>query len=259
LGRFERPAPYPAFQAESVTARYVTVPSVEPPTHVLFDFFGTLVEYSASRTAQGYAQAYDLLTQSGSKLSYEQFLSLWELTFLEFERSSEVSLVEFSMDDVCTEFLRRAIASPTRFALIRQFRDTYLNEWNQGVTYVSGVPLLLAELRQRYNLVLITNTHHAALVRNHLDQMNVSQYFSTVVTSVDFGKKKPSPEIFAHALELSEGTAKTSVYVGDSFVADYQGAHKAGMRCLLIDPTERFEIRQSARIGSVLELRKHLL
>jgi len=40
-------------------------------THVLFDFFGTLVEYSPSRTDQGYDRSFSLLRDAGLRLGYE--------------------------------------------------------------------------------------------------------------------------------------------------------------------------------------------
>jgi putative hydrolase of the HAD superfamily len=225
----------------------------------LFDFFGTLVDYSESRTEQGYAQSYDLLVTSGSSLEYEQFLLTWDHVFREFERASDLNLDEFSMEDVCEEFLRWALPAAPNEAVIGHFRDVYLAEWNKGVEYLPGVPALLADLFERYNLVLVTNTHHAKLVSFHLFQMEVSQYFSAVVTSIQHGKKKPSPEIFAHALNISGGSRASSVYVGDSFEADYYGATNAGIDCLLIDPLQRYDVPQSSRINSILDIRNFLL
>ena len=106
----------------------------------------------------------------------------------------------------------------------------------QGVWYIPGVQELLVELAESFTLVLVTNTHHAPLVHNHLQAMGVAHHFATVVTSVEHGKRKPSACIFEQALALSAGNPETSVYVGDTFAADYLGATDAGLRCLLIDP-----------------------
>lgn len=235
------------------------VPYVPPLTHVLFDFFGTLVSYSASRVDQGYPRSHDLLLKAGTSLTYQQFLSLWDLVFREFDEASDAQLIEFSMDDVCEAFLRRALHDTPSATTVRQFRDVYLNEWNKGVEYIPGASDLLADLHDRYALVLVTNTHHAEVVFSHLSVMDITQYFSAVVTSVEYGKKKPSPELFSHALSISGGIANSSVHVGDSFAADYKGAASAGIDCFLIDPCERFPIPQSARINHVLDIRERLL
>ncbi len=54
-----------------------------PAPTVLFDFFGTLVHYSASRTEQGYHRTLAVLHETGVDLSYQGFLDTWS-------RASEV-------------------------------------------------------------------------------------------------------------------------------------------------------------------------
>ena len=46
-------------------------------THLLFDFFGTLVDYSASWTEQGYPRSHALVRSRGSDIQYERFLAEW--------------------------------------------------------------------------------------------------------------------------------------------------------------------------------------
>ena len=78
-------------------------------SHLIFDFFGTLVRYSASRTAQGYPGSHALLRDAGCALDYAAFLALWDETASGFERDAERTLREFSMEDVCGAFLERAL------------------------------------------------------------------------------------------------------------------------------------------------------
>jgi FMN phosphatase YigB (HAD superfamily) len=102
---------------------------------------------------------------------------------------------------------------------------------------------------------LVTNTHHADLVRDHLKAMDAAQYFSTVVHSVEHGKRKPSRSIFESAIPRSDGRPESSVYVGDSYATDYLGAIEAGLRGLLIDPEHRHDVPQSDRLAHVFETR----
>ena len=44
---------------------------------ILFDFFGTLVEYSPSRVEQGYHATHELLLKEGVDISYAAFLENW--------------------------------------------------------------------------------------------------------------------------------------------------------------------------------------
>jgi putative hydrolase of the HAD superfamily len=126
------------------------------------------------------------------------------------------------------------------------------------VQYLPGVPEVLAHLAERFTLVLVTNTHHADLVHGHLHAMGADRCFVVVVTSVEHGKRKPSPCIFDHALMRSGGTAEGALYVGDSFSCDYRGAVAAGMRPLLIDPDRRHDVPEGDRLSHVLEAPERL-
>ncbi|MCG8591067.1 MAG: HAD family hydrolase [Proteobacteria bacterium] len=226
-------------------------------THLLFDFFGTLVEYSASRTEQGYGRSYALLRSAGAPLGYDEFLSQWSRISEEFDAAAERSRREFSMLELVDAFLGRV--SPVHDdALVRNFADTYVSEWNRGVRYLPGVRELLARLHGRFTLAVITNTHDSTLVPRHLERMDVSGYFQHVVTSVEFGARKPAPEIFQHALGLLGAAAEDCVYVGDNYEADYRGAMAAGIRPLLIDPAETAPVGPETRLGSVLEVERHV-
>lgn len=227
-------------------------------THVLLDFFGTLIAYSPSRVAQGYPRSFALVRGEGASLDYPGFLERWDRTSEALEQSAEQSHDEYPMDAACARFLADVLGRPVEDELVVRFRDTYLSEWNKGVAHIPGVSELLAELAQRYTLVLVSNTNHAEFVRAHLRAMDVAHRFTAIVTSIEHGKRKPSPAIFEHALACSGGERAAATYVGDSFAADYLGARGAGLRCLLIDPERRHNVPDSDRLATILELRDRL-
>ena len=227
-------------------------------THVLFDFFGTLVAYSASWTEQGFQRSHALLLARGAELDYDEFLERWDGLFADFEDRAQRSLEEYSMNTVCTEFLRRVLPGDPDAETVAALRDTYLGEWNKGVRYLPGVQEMLAALAERFVLVLVTNTHHAEVVHTHLRAMNVARHFADVITSVEHGRRKPSACIFERALAQSGGSRDVAAYVGDSFVADYGGATSAGLRCLLIDPKRRRDLPERDRLNDILEVSARL-
>jgi len=222
-------------------------------THVLFDFFGTLVDYSPSRTEQGYERSFELLQAAGCKLDYQAFLSLWSEVSAEFDEVAERTGREFSMVNLGRVFLRRVIETPAD-RIVHEFVQTYVAEWNKGVRYFEELPAMLARLSHTFELAVITNTHDADLVPFHLGRMGVADLFSHVVTSVEVGKRKPAPEIFQHALGVLQVEAEDCVYVGDSYEADYAGAQSVGIRGLLIDPHCGEPIAPLDRLRSIFEL-----
>jgi len=223
-------------------------------THLLFDFFGTLVAYSASLVEQGFHGSYALLQEAGSQTTYAGFLDRWEATFRDFDSLAQRDLREFSMDAVCEAFLQSLLGRQPDEMTVTRFRDTYLAEWNKGVAYVPGVTELLAALVERFTLAVVTNTHHAELVHQHLSAMGVESYFSAVVTSVEHGMRKPSRCIFDRALACTGGRPDATVHIGDSFSADYRGATDAGLRGFLIDPESRHDIPEADRLAQVLDV-----
>jgi putative hydrolase of the HAD superfamily len=115
--------------------------------------------------------------------------------------------------------------------------------------YDDVIPVL-AELRAMgLKLGLVSNTSRdlGAFVR-HFD-LDVDAW----VSSGSHGKVKPSPLIFAAALELLGVAARHAVMVGDSVEDDVEGAKAAGMRAFLLDRAGRYPAR-AGRIESLREL-----
>jgi putative hydrolase of the HAD superfamily len=225
-------------------------------THLFFDFFGTLVDYSASRVEQGYEQSHQILTDAGSDLSYDEFLRLWDHVAGRFDADAEKSLVEYSMNQVCGAFLDQVLDDLTSSDILEAFIARYLAEWNRGVVYLPGLPAMLDRLSRRYQFVVITNTHCADLVPEHLRRMGIASRFEAVITSIEHGRRKPHADIFFHALSQVGAVPENSAYIGDSFHADYQGSRAAGMVAYLIDPDGTNPVPAPARLTDIFELER---
>jgi putative hydrolase of the HAD superfamily len=102
--------------------------------------------------------------------------------------------------------------------------------------YEDALPVL-AELRGRgLRLGLVSNTSRDLGAFVHHFGLDVDAW----VSSGSHGKVKPSPLIFAAALELLGVAAEDSVMVGDSLEDDVEGARACGMRAILLDRAGRF-------------------
>ena len=228
------------------------------PTHVLFDFFGTLVDYSASRTEQGYHASHRLVTDLGADLDYERFLDEWTRVCADHDRRSDADDREYSMRDVGTAFLRDVCGREPTPDDVETFAETYVEEWNTGVRYLSGIADLVAEMGRRYRLAVVTNTHHAPLVPRHLEAMGLRSAFAAVVTSVEVGWRKPHPRIYRAALDALGIAAGEAVFVGDTYNADFVGPTHAGMRAYLIAREGAAPVPSDHRLTSILQLPERL-
>ena len=227
--------------------------------HIFFDFFGTLVAYSPSRRDQGYSISHKILKDAGATHSYDEFLDLWCIVSEEFDTSAEKTHREFSMMEVGEAFLQRMFEQQPQAELTSRFVNAYLAEWNKGVRYLPDLSKFVERMSKRYRLGVITNTSDSEIVLNHLEQTGVRGLFDVVVTSVEFGLRKPHPDIFHFAMREVGAGPQSSAYVGDSFEADYRGALAAGMRPFLIDPQNSSPVAEEARLANLFDLEQRLV
>lgn len=126
----------------------------------------------------------------------------------------------------------------------------------------AGVGELLAELRRRYPLALVSNYPCGRAIRDGLAQLGIAACFRTVVVSGDVGWVKPDPRPFAAALAVLGVTPETLLFVGDNWLADVQGAKRLGMRAVLTTQFEPYasyparpgDSQPDARIACLAEL-----
>ncbi len=111
---------------------------------------------------------------------------------------------------------------------------------------------VLDELRKDYKLLLLTNGS-PDLQQEKLDGMpTLIPYFDAIVISGDFGEGKPSPRLFAHAMERIGITAEEGVMVGDKLTTDILGANGVGMASIWIN---RHDAKLSGEIVPKHEIR----
>lgn len=121
---------------------------------------------------------------------------------------------------------------------------------------------VLDELRQDYKLLLLTNGS-PDLQQEKLDGMpTLVPYFDAIVISGNFGEGKPSPRLFAHAMEQIGITADEGVMVGDKLTTDILGANGVGMTSVWINRHEakrnddivpKHEIRSLTELPALLK------
>jgi HAD superfamily hydrolase (TIGR01549 family) len=102
----------------------------------------------------------------------------------------------------------------------------------------------VARLARRFRLGLVSNYPCAPSIRDSLESNGLGVHFSAVVVSADVGRVKPHALPFETALTALGVTAAEAMYVGDNWLADVQGARRAGLRAVWMrrwDRAEAFE------------------
>lgn len=90
-----------------------------------------------------------------------------------------------------------------------------------------------------------------------LDNLELTDFFSTITVSAIEGVEKPAAEIFARTLQRLGAEPGETIHIGDSPLEDYDGSRAAGMTAVLIDRPGAFVgngYRRIDRLDEVLEL-----
>lgn len=98
--------------------------------------------------------------------------------------------------------------------------------------YDDVTPALKALAARGIKVGLISNSHRClASFQQHFELHGL---IAAALSSSDHGYLKPHPSIFESALKLIGVAASESVMVGDSLPHDIEGAHRVGMRGILV-------------------------
>ena len=111
----------------------------------------------------------------------------------------------------------------------------YFRQSNGRRVVVDGGKEVIAELKERgYKLGIISNLISTSEIPEWLEEDGLAHYFSSVVLSSVFGRRKPDPEIYYEAARRAESRPETCAYVGDNLNRDVTGSRVAGFGMTVI-------------------------
>ena len=149
-------------------------------------------------------------------------------------------------------------------ALAEEIARRLLDEMKARIAPFGDSIETLEALRENgYRLGLVTNGS-TEMQREKIERWDLARHFDAIVIEGEFGRGKPDPAVFAHALE-GVGVAPDEAWmVGDNLYADIGGARAAGIHTVWIH-RERLQFPEEAppahphrRIGHLAELRAAL-
>jgi putative hydrolase of the HAD superfamily len=115
---------------------------------------------------------------------------------------------------------------------------------------------VLDKLKGKYKLLLLTNGS-PDLQNTKLEiTPEIAPYFDYILISGAFGRGKPDPSIFEHALGVMSIEKDEAIMVGDNLMTDILGASRAGIKSVWINRhnKERNEVTPDYEIHHLEEL-----
>lgn len=122
----------------------------------------------------------------------------------------------------------------------------------------------LEALKGKYQLLLLTNGS-PDLQNTKLEiTPELVPYFDKIVISGDFGRGKPDPALFEHALSLLSLKKEEAIMVGDNLMTDILGANRAGIKSVWVNRHNKerndvipvYEISKLSELFPILEALK---
>ena len=197
------------------------------PEAVLFDLWGTLI--SSEGFDPGLGNAAVLKTcDNPHGVTLEQVQELGNRVMTALDTREDQSALEFSQAS-----LLRIIGDSLDLRFRNSMEETEWDFWDAAldVRLIDGVQDVLIDLRFRgIRMGVISNSSFAgSTLEKELRRHGILRYFEFVISSADYGIRKPDPIIFEVALSRLGIGAASAWFAGDNVGYDIVGAKSAGI------------------------------
>jgi len=209
-----------------------------PIKAVLFDMFDTLmmIEKDHEFYAPAIQRMYHYLSTRGIDVSFEKFQDIYRQERAKLYAKADITLEEPHFNVRVSQTLGAlGYTYPTTSPLVCGATQEFYEEFMKFCRLDPNATSTLKALYGKYKLGIVSNFAIPECVHKLLKADAIDSFFEVVVVSGTINKRKPSPEIFEHALTLMGVSATETAFVGDTVEADIQGAKAMGMRAIYIE------------------------
>jgi putative hydrolase of the HAD superfamily len=201
---------------------------------VIFDMGGTLedVRYDEVLRVQAIHGIESILSQHGlgSRVTISELFGMVKAGMARYNLWREETCIELSPERLWSEYVLTDARFPKeRVAEIGEELAFYydLNFYTRELR--PDAKEMLDTLRARgFALGVISNVYSREAVPHNLMRYGLNRYLDVVLSSAQFGFRKPDPRIFLEAARLLNLLPNECAYVGDTVSRDVVGAHRAG-------------------------------
>jgi putative hydrolase of the HAD superfamily len=141
---------------------------------------------------------------------------------------------------------------------MEQFAQAFVDQCPRQPHVIPGAIELLRYLQGRYSMHIITNGFKE-IQGIKMEGSGLAPFFMHNINSEDVGVRKPHPQIFEYALQLTGAVKEESLMIGDDWEADILGARNFGMDQVFLQfNTQRHNVKPTFTIQHLLELKNIL-
>jgi putative hydrolase of the HAD superfamily len=206
---------------------------------IIFDLGSTLIEYESipwDELGQLCLDAgYEYLKESGCAVPDKNaFISEYVKIRDVYRKHAGETLEEWVITDAI-RYLLQAFGLNGSRDLVDSFFAAYHVPLARQVTMFPEAPTVIRDLKNNgYKIGLVSNTIFPEKMHiDELEKFGLFPMFDFTVFSSSFGKRKPHPDIYGHAVNLMGFLPEELLFVGDRYIEDYQGPIDFGMKAII--------------------------
>lgn len=149
-----------------------------------------------------------------------------------YRKWSLTSRIELKTEEIWGKYVFNDLSIDHQALKSISERLSYLYETNFYIREMRPeIPEVLdAVQKMGLKIGCISNTQSLTQVPNTLERYGIKKYFSVIVMSSEYGRRKPDPSIFYHAARLMNLPTGACAYIGDKISRDILGSQQAGFR-----------------------------
>lgn len=217
----------------------------------VFDLGNTLIEYPApEKLRENCAKFAENMRVSG------ELLNRMHKFYLEDRRSSLEKLHEATIEKALSLAIEETGQKYNNNEILVLLEEIYHFGFGMHAYPVVGATELMRALKMRgFKMGIVSNTPFPGnFFKKDLERFGLLHYFQTLVWSSEFGRRKPSPDIFKRALADLEIAPYEAVYIGDKLDRDVAGSRGVGMQSIWFDRKGNGKNHDGYRILSLMDI-----
>ena len=198
---------------------------------VAFDLFNTLITVDMPSRYSSIDRMLDSLREQGIAVHADDFMPVYRDVVRAFVSEAErLGKETHNGVWISTALQRLGIEVGAEDLRVGRAVDAYFSAFVDNARPLPGTADMLAVLKPRYRLGVVSNLTHGPAARRILDHLNLTPHFEVILVSGDLGYRKPHPQVFQSLVEALALPPAAIAFVGDDPRTDVQGSLQAGMQ-----------------------------
>ena len=195
-----------------------------------FDLFNTLITMEPVALKDALGRLTSSLKESGFAIEHGPFVKAHSEAVLNFlEQTKRDGKESHNRFWISTALAKLGHSVDPDDPHISVAVETYFSAFIQHATVIPGTKEMLATLRGRYRLGLLSNFTHPPAAMSLITQLDLEPFFEIILISGDLGYRKPHPSVFKELVSQLNLHEDEIAFVGDDPDADIAGALRSGL------------------------------